>query len=167
MAVRKAAYQYETSPKKLEPEYKENKNDNRIQEKEVVKKKKTKPNKFEEFKRKFKICSYIFVVFSIFLAISYRNTLISQNFAQIQALKKEAKNIQKDNEQLEMGIQNSLNLTNIEEAAKLLGMQRLTNSQKVYITLDKKDYVEPSGEAIIIDDGNWFTKIIDKIKSFF
>jgi len=43
-------------------------------------------------------------------------------------------------------------------------MQKLTNKQTVYITLPKKDYVEPATEEVIKEtEKNWFEKFIDKI----
>jgi len=43
-------------------------------------------------------------------------------------------------------------------------MQKLTNKQTVYISLPKKDYVEPATEEVIIEkETNWFQNIINKI----
>ena len=45
-------------------------------------------------------------------------------------------------------------------------MQKLNNEQKVYVTLDKKDYIETSTEKIDIlkdTDTPWYKKIINKI----
>ena len=99
----------------------------------------------------------------------YQNAQISQTFSQIQSLKMQATEIQKENDQLEIGIQNDLNLNNIEESAKtMLGMQKLTSSQTRYVNLSKKDYVEPSTEEVIIDTNtNFFESLIEKIKSLF
>lgn len=166
MAVKKMAYQYETSPRKLEPDYKVKKKTKKAK-KTSNRKKDKKAIAQAETKRKVKICSYILITFLIFLAISYRNTLISQRFSEIQELKGDAKEIQKENEQLEMSIQNSMNLPNVEDAAKLLGMQKLNNNQKVYIQLKKKDYIEPSDEEIVIEESSWIDNIIKKIKSLF
>lgn len=172
MPARKVAYQYETSPKKIEPEYHSKKKSkkyvpktpkskvNNVKKKALLKMK-------EETKQKVKICTYIFVLFAMFLLISYRNTLINQNFAQIQKIKSNVQEVEKENEQIDMNIRNSLNLPNIEEQAKLLGMQKLSNSQKIYITLDKKDYVEASGEAVVIEEKSWFDNLIDAILSIF
>jgi len=69
------------------------------------------------------------------LAIGYRNSLIDERFNQVQELKKQLAVTQKENEQLEVNIQSMLNLQNIEQAAEeLLGMQKLDNEQKIYIT---------------------------------
>ena len=58
-----------------------------------------------------------------------------------------------------------MNLTNIEKLAeKRLGMQKLDNSQKVYISLDKKDYVEPASEEVVIqEDGKWLDKMLNTV----
>ena len=73
--------------------------------------------------------------------------------------------IEKENEQLRVNLENSLNLSNIENLAeKKLGMQKLDNSQKVYVSLDKKDYVEPASEKVVIeDDSNWFEKLLNTL----
>ena len=55
------------------------------------------------------------------------------------------------------------NLSNIEKAAKEnSGMKKLDATQKHYVNLPKKDYVEPASEQIIIEEEkNWFEKIIE------
>ena len=45
-------------------------------------------------------------------------------------------------------------------------MQRLDNAQKIYVSLDKKDYVEASTEDIDMASDSeepWYQKIINKI----
>ena len=73
--------------------------------------------------------------------------------------------ITKENEQLEVNIENSLNLNNLEKEAKeRLGMQKLTNKQTVYINLPKKEHVEPATEEVIIEEEpSWFENLINKI----
>ena len=99
------------------------------------------------------------------LTISYRNSQINEKFNQVQELKKELASLEKENEQSEVSIENSLNFNNIEKIAKeKLGMQKLTNKQTVYVTLPKKDYVEPATEDVIIrDETNWFQEFVNKI----
>ena len=100
------------------------------------------------------------------LVISYRNSQINVKFSEIQTQKKELASLEKENEQTEVNIENSLNLSNIEEQAKsLLGMSKLTNKQTVYVTLPKKDYIESATEKVNIEeeDKNWFEKLIDSI----
>ena len=43
-------------------------------------------------------------------------------------------------------------------------MQKLDNSQKVYVSLDKEDYVEPASEEVIMEEEkNWFEQLLDNI----
>ena len=52
-----------------------------------------------------------------------------------------------------------------QEAKCKLGMQKLTNDQKIYISLPKKDYVQSSNNSTeTTTEKSWFEKIIDKIK---
>ena len=99
------------------------------------------------------------------MTISYRNSQINEKFSEVQTLKKELSSIQKENEQLKVSIENSLNLNTIEKLAKeKLGMQKLTNKQTVYVTLPKKDYVESASEEVVIEqEKNWFEEFVDKI----
>ena len=79
-------------------------------------------------------------------------------------MKTKISEIQKENDQLEINIQNSLNLNSIEQTAKdMLGMQKLTNKQTIYLSLPKKDYIEPSTEKVILEEK---VSIIDWICNF-
>lgn len=157
-------YQYETSPRKLQPEYepikKKYPKKSTTRKTNVTPKKKTKAKK--QVKRQAKIMGYVAIGFIILFAISYRNSLINENFAQIKSLKAELAAIQKENEQLEVNIESNLNLKTVEQSAQeMLGMQKLNNSQKVYINLPKQDYIEPASEEIIKNNQkNWFQKIV-------
>lgn len=103
--------------------------------------------------------------FIILFAISYRNSVINEKFSEIKSLKTNLAGIEKENEQLKVNIENNLNLKSIEQSAKeMLGMQKLNNTQTVYINLPKEDYVEPASEEIKKEDNlNWFEKIINII----
>ena len=60
-----------------------------------------------------------------------------------------------------VAIENSLNLSNIEQQAKdLLGMQKLTNRQTEYVNLPKTDYIEAASEQVIIEENAGFFKTI-------
>ena len=159
-------YQYETSPRKIEPEYSPNrsrrnnnglKNDNRrnVSSKQNIQKKNQTRN-----------IALIAIMFFMVLVVSYRNSLINEEFKDIQNKKAELASIQKVNEQLEVSIESSLNLENIEkEAMEKLNLQKLDNSQKVYINLPKKDYTETATDEIEIEEEgtNIFKKIISQI----
>jgi cell division protein FtsL len=165
-------YQYGTSPRKLETEYEEqpkkrkNKRAKKVQKKSTTSKKQNDKKAEKKSKIKFRIVAgaNIIIFFVIAFTIIYRNSLISQSFSQIQTLKTQVSEIQKENDQLEISIQNSLNLSNIEQTAKdLLGMQKLTSKQTVYLSLPKKDYVEASTEEVILEEN---TSIVSKIMNF-
>ena len=173
MAGRSYGYQYETSPRKLKPEY----------EKRPAKKKKPVKKANEEVKKKvdnkkqtksdFRPKVYLFIKFILLFAIVFliilKNSQMNEAFATIQNLKAQITSIQKENDQLEVSIQNSINLNNIEQAAKeKLGMQKRTNKQTRYINLSKKDYVETKVEEIILEEENSFLENIwKKIKNIF
>ena len=98
------------------------------------------------------ILSFSFA-FVILFAICYHNSLITESFNQKETLKKNLASIQKENEQLKINIERSLNLNKIEQSAKeMLGMQKLNNSQKVYVNLPKQDYVESGKEEIVMEE---------------
>lgn len=113
-------------------------------------------------KKKVKILLCLIASFSVLYAISYQNSLISQTFNKKEQYKEEMEALSKTNQQLEVNIENSLNLNNIEQAAKdKLGMQKLTNEQKVYVSLPKQDYVASASEQVVIEeDLGFFEKLI-------
>lgn len=165
-------YQYETSPRKLEPEYKPAKP--KVKKKtpapktETKKTVKSKANTILKKDRK-KIVISLITIFAAIFAISYRNTQIDQSFRKNEELKKGYLSIEKENDQMKVDIENSLNFANVEQAAKeLLGMQNLSNKQTIYINLPKKDYIQPANESIIEEEKeSWIDKIINKIKDIF
>lgn len=173
-------YQFETSPKKLQPEYEpektkpkkkttgnsENKNVNKKQERRPVQSRKISK---EEINNKMKLVCYIVFGFAVLFTISYRNSIINEKFNQKENLKEELAEIQKINEQLEVGIENELNLTNVEALAKeKLGMSKLSNDQKIYISLPKKEYIESTSEGIREKENeSFYQKAINAVKNFF
>lgn len=161
-------YQYETSPRKLQPEYepiqKRYPKKSTARKTKAVPKQKAKMQVKRNEKNKAKVMIYVAIGFTILFAISYRNSVINEKFAEIKQLKTNLAAIEKENEQLEVNIENSLNLKTIEQSAKeLLGMQKLENSQSVYINLPKQDYVEPATEEIVKEDNS---TIWEKIINF-
>ena len=158
-------YEYETSPRKLQPEYKP------IKKKKMKKSTARKINTNVNTKKKnnSKIVLYIGVIFVILFAISYRNALIAQRYSELKGLKSNLAAIDKENKQLEVNIESKTNLGAIEEkASKELGLKKLDDSQIVYVNLDKEDYIEPSVEEVELpEEENWFEMLINKIKSIF
>lgn len=157
----RASYQYETSPRKLEPDHKNKKEKLKIL-KDVPRQ--DKKVSMEEKRKHAKITLVIIAAFAVLLTISYRNSKINEEFSEIQSMKKELASVQKENEQLKVSIENSLNFNYIEQVAKeKLGMQKLTNKQTVHINLPKKDYVESASEKVVVKDTNVFENIVKKI----
>jgi len=162
-----ARYQYETSPRKIEPRYKNVPNKKTNKKKlEVIKNEPRKNqgiSKKEKVKRRNQICS-VLVIFALLLVISYRNSLITEEFTMIQNLKSDLANIEKENKQLEVSIEGSLNLNKIEKiASEQLGMQKQTVEQTIYTELPKEDYVEVGIE----EESEEPTSLLQKILNIF
>ena len=138
--VAQRQYEYGTSPRKLkqvEPV------------KKTTKKKSVKVNKKVLLKHKIKMFSAIAIFFIVMFGISYRYSFINQQYNQIRSLKKEYAALQTTNDQLAIGIQNGLDLTQIERYAKdKLGMQKPINSQIKYLNIAKEDKIELNNEEI-------------------
>lgn len=164
----RSRYEYETSPRKLEPDVPRKKQTQKRKLKVVedLPRQEVRISK-EQKKKQMKLTLVVIGIFVLLLTISYRNSQINEKFNQVQALKKDLASLKKENEQLEVNIENSLNLNTIEKLAKeKLGMQKLTNKQTVYVNLPKKDYVESASEKVIIEkEKNWFEQFVDKIFS--
>lgn len=157
-----ANYQYGTSPRKLEPRYKTNK-----KKLEVIKNEPRKSNILsrDEKKARKKQIYVVIAIFALLVTISYRNSLINEEFNSMQSLKQELSSIEKENKQLEIGIEGSLNLKNVEKiASEQLGMQKQTVEQTIYAKLPKEDYVESAAEEIKEQKASFFQKILDIFK---
>lgn len=163
-----ARYQYETSPRKLEPDYtrksKQRPKRKQLKVVEDMPRQQIKVSK-EQRKRQLRTTVTVVGLFLLLLTISCRNSQIDKQFDKIQYQKKQLATLQKENEQLNVSIQNSVNISTIEKVAKEeLGMQKLSSKQTVYITLPKKDYVETAAEKVVINEPQtWWQKITTKI----
>ena len=166
-------YQYETSPRKLEPEYAPKKNTYKGKKSTARKpeekiKKVSKKQIKEEQKKQRKTFAYLVLGFGILFAMCYQNAQIDENFEKMKDLKKELASVEKENSQLELAIESNLNLSNVEQQAKeLLGMQKLTSKQIVYVNLDKDDYIEPAAESVNIAEESIFQKAVNLVKGLF
>ena len=165
----RSGYQYGTSPRKLEPDYTKREKQRRQQIKVVkeLPRQQIKVSK-EQHKKQMKTTVTVVGLFLLLLTISCRNSQIDKQFDQIQEQKKQLAYLQKENEQLKVSIENSINISNIERVAKEeLGMQKLSSKQTVYITLPKKDYVETASAKVVINDNqSWWEKIFGKFLNF-
>ena len=159
-------YQYETSPRKIDPyiEPKKHSDTKKDSNNKALVKKQEKAKKQVKLRLKTVLC--IAIIFGCLFVISYRNSLINESFSQNEKLKNKLAVMQKENEQLQVNIENSLNLKNIEKLAQeKLGMKKLDSNQKVYVSLPKKDYVEPAVEEVVVEnkETNWLQNIINMI----
>ncbi len=161
-------YEYETSPRKEEPEYIPNrrrKNKNTIHNEEELRKKLRKAQVMQT-RKNVKHILEIGLVFIVLLTISYRYALINSRFTEKESLKSTLSNIQKQNAQLRVSIEQGMNINNIEQAAKeKLGMQKLDNNQKVYVNLHKKDYVETTTQSSNTEETeSWWQKLLKTLQ---
>ena len=161
-----ARYQYETSPRKIRTDYEP------VKKKTVKKKMTTKTNTSKRSNKKLKtlkkikIVLFVLIGFLAFFTISFRNAMIDSKYAEIKKLKNELALVEKENEQLQAGIESHLNLKTIQEEAETqLGMKALSNDQINYVNLPNTDYIEAGSEQIQIDEESYFTKVINFIKS--
>ena len=173
-----SSYQYGTSPRKLEPEY-ERKTSKKVgtqksKAKSSTNKVTTKKNnvgakprtkKAIKAKYNYKPLVYILLAFIMLFAISYRNSVINESYNEKEKIKTELSAVKKENEQLRVNIENNLNLSSVEKTAEdMLGMQKLSNDQKVYIDLQKKDYVETATEVVVMNTNlSWWEKVLNKL----
>ncbi len=165
-------YQYETSPRKLEPEY--SPVTKKYPKKSVTPRNRNKTKNISKAsiirrKDQFKLIAAVLIVFSAVLTMSYRNSQIDESFSKTEELKEKYMAIEKENDQMKVDIENSLNYNNVEQQAKeLLGMQKLSNKQTVYVNLPKKDYIQPATETVVIEKNDGFINtVINKFKSIF
>ncbi len=165
-------YQYETSPRKLEPEY--SPVTKKYPKKSVTPRNKNKTKNISKAsiirrKDQFKLIAAVLLVFSAVLTMSYRNSQIDESFSKTEELKEKYMAIEKENDQMKVDIENGLNYNNVEQQAKeLLGMQKLSNKQTVYVNLPKKDYIQPATETVVIEKNDGFINtVINKFKSIF
>lgn len=162
-------YQYETSPRKIRPEYEPKKTVAKKKASNINNNKKVRKNtsneKIKKAKYNYRPIIYIMLGFIMLFTISYRYSLINEKYNQKENIKSQVSAVQKQNEQLKVSIENSLNLNSVEKAAEeKLGMQKLDNNQKIYLNLQKKDYVEPAAEEVVLEDNStWFTKLLAKL----
>lgn len=107
----------------------------------------------------------VIVFFAIAFAICYRYSLINEEFIALKNVKKEYQNMQIVNEQIEADIESKTDLTYIENYAKYqLGMQKPSDSQKRYVSIENKDKILTP--VTIEDDANkgWFELFCEEVR---
>ena len=172
----RTSYQYGTSPRKYEPEYRPRTTSKKttatkVNTKKVPKKSDAKKRieeqrakKRQERKSKTLQVVVVLAVFGMLLALSYREITIMEMFNQKKDLENQLSTIQKENGQIEKSIreeESKLNWNDIKQtASEQLGMQTKT---AVPVDLEKTDNVETTSKLIKKEE----TNIIEKIIAYF
>ena len=87
------------------------------------------------------------IAFAVCMGIVIQYSIVNASFMEKKKLEGQLAEILKQNEQLEVKIEGATNMKTIsEEAKEQLGMQKVDNQQKVYVDLDKSDYIKPSND---------------------
>lgn len=179
----RSSYQYETSPRKYEPDYITRKNTRirtnttktqrttNTEKKNVQQKKKVnssvekkmaeKRKKEMERKNKTKQVVVVFAIFGMLLALSYREIAIMEMFNQKKDLENQLAVVEKENGQVEKSIkevESTLDWNKIKQvASEQLGMQVKTGKP---IDLQKSDNVEVENTFIQEEQETFLEKII-------
>ena len=172
----RASYQYGTSPRKYEPEYRPRTTNKKITSNKVNVKKATKKSdarkrieeqkikKIQERKSKTLQVVVVLAIFGMLLALSYREITIMEMFNQKKDLENQLSTIQKENGQIEKSIreeESKLNWNDIKQtASEQLGMQIKT---AIPVDLQKSDNVETKNKYIKEEE----ISIIEKIIAYF
>lgn len=172
----RASYQYETSPRKYEPDYTPRKRTTRktenkttvkkVSKKEIEKRKleKVKAKKAEEKMKKTKQVIAVVAIFAMLLTVIYREISIMEMFNQKKELESELALIEKENGQVEKSIkevESTLDWNTIKQRAiEQLGMEAKTG---IPINLEKTDNVETKSEYIKTEKTNILEKIVEFI----
>ena len=81
-------------------------------------------------------------LFLLLLTISCRNSQIDKQFNQIQNQKKQLAALQKDNEQLKVSIENSINISNIEKVAKEELADKVADKKKLGFPVPIREWLK-------------------------
>ena len=165
----RTSYQYETSPRKYEPEYTTNRikkkkvETKRIQKNKNDIKKNEKNKKIAETKSKAKKIVLVMAIFGMLLAVSYREISIMEMFNQKKKLEDKLSVVEKENGQVEKSIkeeESKLDWNNIKSiATEQLGMER---KSAIPVDLEKSDNIQIENKFIKEEK----TNILEKIISF-
>lgn len=165
----KSYYQYETSPRKYEPDYTTRQTTRRkvetkkISKQEIERRKleKQRIKKAEERKRKTRLVIAVLTIFGMLLAVSYREISIMEMFNQKKAMEEQLAVIEKENGQVEKSIkevESTLDWNKIKQiATEQLGMEIKSSTA---VDLEKVDNVETENTYIKPDNTSTLEKIV-------
>ena len=151
----RTSYQYETSPRKYEPEYTRisSTKEKKVQKKKVAKKntakvlaERQKAKKAQEKKNKFIQVVLVIAVFGMLLAISYREISIMEMFNQKKDMESQLAVIEKENGQVQKNIKeeeskldwNEIKKRETEDQEKEIAIQ-VNGKVRATITVDTND----------------------------
>ena len=174
----RASYQYETSPRKYEPEYTRRVTTTKTKTsqtkkvaqkgnaKKVAKKKSEnlKAKKAEEKKNKFMQVVLVIAVFGMLLAVSYREISIMEMFNHKKDMESQLAVVEKENGQVQKSIkeeESKLDWNEIKRrATDELGMQTKVGTP---VNLEKSDNVETTSKLIKEEQ----VSLVDKVIEYF
>lgn len=111
---------------------------------------------------------YLAIGFAIAFFICYRYSLIDEKFNDLESTKKELATAQTVNEQIQADIDSQTDLSYIENYAKYqLGMQKPSNSQIVYVNVEKEDRILTPVTIEEDSSKTWFEQLYDEIAKLF
>ena len=152
-------YQYETSPRKIEPEYKrpkQNQKNTNFKKKQIKSnRKKNKSNKKLKISFEFKFFVNSMLIFGIVFAIIACEALVKQRYKEKESLKKEYNELLASSH-----LVGELN-ENVKNVANEYGMQ---TKSATLISLDATDYIEGGDVQIEKPKVGFFQKILNWFK---
>lgn len=164
MANRGYGYQYETSPRKLEPEYnRPSKKKKKPVSKKAVKKspKKVAKNKSKQkFKVSFEVKFFVnsMIAFGLVFAMIACQALVDQRYKERETLKQEYAELMAQSNLASIGNED------VRVVASEYGMQ---TKSATLINLGTSDYIESSVPAVETEETSIFEEIINYIKEIF
>ena len=168
----RSLYQYETSPRKIEPEYEPVRKKSTNKKRNISTQKRTVKTKYQLQREKKKVerknhAKQILIVLSLFgmlLAVSYREIHIMEMFNNKKDMENQLALIEKENGQIEKDIkaeESKLDWNIIRQKAKdELGMKE---ANKITVELERTDNVEKEEKLIKEDNTSLLEKIVEKI----
>lgn len=168
----RSLYQYETSPRKIEPEYEPVRKKSTNKKRNISTQKSTVKTKYQLQREKKKVerknhAKQILIVLSLFgmlLAVSYREIHIMEMFNNKKDMENQLALIEKENGQVEKDIrsqESKLDWNTIKQkATNELGMREAT---KINVELKRADNVEKEEKLIKEDDTSLLEKIVEKL----
>lgn len=128
--------------------------------------KKTKKKSSTKVKYNYSAVARLIILAVFAFSVLCRGVMITDKANELSTLKKELNDIKAKNQELQVEIDKTLDLTRIEQlASEKLNMRRPEKYQIVYINLDRVDYVEKA-DGTSQSPINRAAKLFNNIKSY-